>query len=131
MPHVKANLGDAVIIKFHTCPKTSCYKKWTDLLHRQDLSKITLSTVVCSNHFEYGQPQPKSPHPSNSSSINVEVTQIKYWKNLMKEIMRLTGNIKILIQMVVTLQLNHFALIPVLKQLICTQMKNISQKFLN
>ena len=64
MSHVKENLGDAAIIKFHTCPKTSWYKKWADLLHRQNLSKFTSSTLVCSNHFEYGQPRPKSPHPS-------------------------------------------------------------------
>ena len=64
MPHVKENLGDAAIIKFHTCPKTSWYKKWADLLHRQNLSKFISSTLVCSNHFEYGQPRPKSTHPS-------------------------------------------------------------------
>ena len=64
MPHVKENLGDAATVKFHTCPKTAWYKKWADLLRRQNMSKFTSSTVVCSNHFEYGQPRPKSPHPS-------------------------------------------------------------------
>ena len=28
------------------------------------MSKFTPSTVVCSDHFKYGQPRPKSPHPS-------------------------------------------------------------------
>jgi hypothetical protein len=77
MPHVKENLGDTTsTIKFHSCPKKSWYKKWADLLHRKGMSKFTPSTVICSNHFEYGQPRPKSPHPSRylkGYGINHEV----------------------------------------------------------
>jgi len=64
MPHVKEHLGENARIKYYTCPKTTWFKKWADLINRKGLLKCKPSTLVCSNHFQYGQPRNKSRHPS-------------------------------------------------------------------
>ncbi|XP_022797549.1 uncharacterized protein LOC111335817 [Stylophora pistillata] len=63
MPHVKENLGQNATIRFHSCPKPDWYTKWSNLLNRKGF-KFFKSTVVCSNHFEFGQPRLNSRHPS-------------------------------------------------------------------
>ncbi len=50
-------------IKFHKCANSKHYATWTRLLKR-DKFRVNSNTVVCSNHFQYGQPFRTSPHPS-------------------------------------------------------------------
>ncbi|XP_072014153.1 LOW QUALITY PROTEIN: uncharacterized protein [Amphiura filiformis] len=49
-------------LKFHSCQQKN-QVKWTELLHRSDF-KVTSTTKVCSNHFQYAQPFKTDPNPS-------------------------------------------------------------------
>ena len=63
MSHVKEHLGQDAKIKLHKCPNVSWYQKWTRILNRVNYT-VTKHTRICSNHFYYGQPREKCPHPS-------------------------------------------------------------------
>ena len=61
--HIKENVTS---IKFHYFPKdTAKRERWTEQVKRGVVNfKPTDSTVVCSNHFEYGKPTFLFPDPT-------------------------------------------------------------------
>ncbi|XP_033644393.1 uncharacterized protein LOC117304024 [Asterias rubens] len=62
MPHVYQHMGQTDRVKFYRC-KLQFHSKWTRLIKRQDF-KVNKNTVVCSNHFKYGQPRLCEQHPT-------------------------------------------------------------------
>lgn len=49
-------------LRFHSC-NHKYFDVWTQRINRKGF-KVTRSTKVCSNHFQYAQPFPCNPHPS-------------------------------------------------------------------
>ena len=77
MDHVKE-------LKWHISPP-KWRKLWVKLINREDLTKITDNTKVCSNHFVLGRPYGQHPHPclymrgyngKESHKDNLEIQQI-------------------------------------------------------